>query len=516
MGEDIVARELVLPENSLLRPQDLGAIAGCGHADVTVRRRPLVGIIPTGSELVPPGHDVSPGDIIEYNSLMLAAQVQEWGGEPVCGNIVRDDMEQLIDAVGLAVQRCDVVVINAGSSAGTEDYTAEVVRRLGSLTVHGVAIRPGHPVVLGIVDHTPVLGIPGYPASALITSELFLQPLVRSMLGLASSSGQVVEATMTRKVLSPMGEDEYLRVKLGKVGNRLIAAPLQRGAGVIMSLVRADGLALIPRFSEGVDAGATISVILRRPLDRIEDTIVAIGSHDVTLDLLASHLARRRSDRSLSSSNVGSLGGLVALRRGEAHLAGTHLLDEATGEYNVPFVRKQLGGKHPGNDGDGGDNGWVVMTLVHREQGIIVAKGNPKRIDSLADLAREGVVFVNRQRGSGTRVLLDYQLQSLGLAPERIQGYDREQFTHLAVAADVASGTADAALGILAAARALDLDFIPLLKERYDLVMSRKVYRSDLMAPMFEILHDDAFRTEVEALGGYDVSHMGNIVTEIS
>ena len=504
LGEDIVASELVLPENHRLRPADLGACAAAGLGELAVRRRPRVAIIPTGTELVPPGAPLKPGDIVEYNTLMLAGMVEGWGGDPARLDPVPDDRELLRAAVTGALEEHDLVLVNAGSSAGSEDYTAPVVEEMGRLVAHGVAVRPGHPVVMGVVSGKPVVGIPEYPVSAVLTCELVARPLMERLLGVVMPARQRVTATMTRKVLSPMGEDEYLRVKLGRVGDRLVATPIQRGAGIIMSLVRADGLVLIPRFSEGMDAGSTVTVDLLRSPEEVDTTVVAIGSHDMTLDLLASHLRRHYPRTSLSSSNVGSLGGLIALRRCEAHLAGSHLLDEGTGEYNLSYVRQHLQGR-----------GVVLVNLVHRVQGLIVARGNPKGVTSLEDLARGDVGFVNRQRGSGTRVLLDYRLKQMDLDPVRIQGYDREEYTHLAVAADVAGGTADVGLGILAAARALDLDFIPLLSERYDLVIPSEHYESDLLRPVLTIIRGEEFQREVEALGGYDASTMGEVVAEL-
>ena len=312
-----------------------------------------------------------------------------------------------------------------------------------------------------------------------------------------------MQARLTRKVLSPMGEDEFLRVKVGKVGERVTATPLQRGAGVIMSLVRADGLIRIPRFSEGLHAGAEATVeLLRRP-EEIEKTIVAIGSHDLTLDLVSSELSKRHPGLSLSSSNVGSLGGLIALQRGEAHLSGSHLLDEETGEYNLSYVRRHLAGRSV-----------TIVNLVYRDQGLMVSRGNPKGIRSLEDLLRDDVRFVNRQKGAGTRVLLDFRLKEMGVDPLQINGYSREEFTHLAVAASIAGGAADTGLGILAAARALKLDFVPLLKERYDLVIPREFYESELLKPLLELVRGDDFRRQVEALGGYDTSQMGEVVGE--
>ncbi len=504
LGEDIVATELVLPESHRLRPVDLGACAAAGLVELPVRRRPTVAVIPTGSELVPAGQPLRLGDIVESNSLVLAGMVEAWGGKATRWQSIPDDYDRLRAAILEAVQGYDMVVVNAGSSAGSEDYTARLVEELGLLVVHGVAIRPGHPVVLGVVRGKPVLGIPGYPVSAALTCELFVKPIIERVLGARAPERPTVRATITRKVLSPMGEDEFLRVRLGRVGDRLVATPIQRGAGVLMSLVRADGIVRVPRFSEGVDAGQQVSVELLRPAEEIERTIVAIGSHDLALDLLASHLRRRDPRLTLASSNVGSLGGLMALSRGEAHLAGCHLLDEETGEYNLPFVRRYLKGKPV-----------VVLGLVRRIQGLIVPKGNPRGVASLADLAREDVRFVNRQRGSGTRVLLDYMLRRQGIAPERIRGYQREEYTHLAVAAAVAGGSADVGLGILSAARAMGLDFVPLLSEQYDLVIPREACESELLQPLLAAIRGEEFRREVEALGGYDTSAMGQVVAEI-
>ena len=502
LGEDLVATELVLPENHQIRPVDLGACAAAGVTQLHVRRRPKVAVLPTGNELVPPGTaPLKPGDVVEFNSLMISGMIDSWGGEGVVLPSAPDEYETIKSAVSSGLSEFDMVIVNAGSSAGTEDYTASVVEDLGRLLVHGVAVRPGHPVVLGMAEGKPIIGLPGYPVSAVLTAELFVKPLIERWLGRPTEARPTVAAELTRKVLSPLGEDEYLRVKLGRVGDRMVATPLQRGAGVIMSLVRADGIAQIPRFSEGLDAGSRVEVQLLRPLGEVQNTIVAIGSHDLTLDLIASHLSRRQPGLGLSSSHVGSLGGLIALRRGEAHIAGCHLLDEATGEYNVSYIQRYLPSVP-----------LVLMNLVGRVQGLIVPTGNPNGIYSLEDLGRPDVVFVNRQRGSGTRVLLDYKLAGMSLDGEGISGYDREEYSHLAVAAAVASGSADTGLGILSAARALGLDFVPLLTERYDLVVPREHFGSELLQPLINLLQDSEFRREVESLGGYETGDMGKIM----
>ncbi|MEJ5197923.1 MAG: substrate-binding domain-containing protein [Anaerolineae bacterium] len=348
-----------------------------------------------------------------------------------------------------------------------------------------------------------MIGLPGYPVSAAITCELVVKPTIARWLGQAVEPPPEITATITRKVVSPEGEEEFLRVTVGQVGERVVATPLPGGSGVLMSLVRADGIVRIPRGEGGFEPGATVTVALYRSPAAIRHTIVAIGSHDLTLDLLADELGRRQPGYRLSSANVGSLGGLLALGRGEAHLAGSHLLDEATGEYNLPYIRRYLAGVP-----------MRVIGFVRRVQGLIVPRGNPKGIRALADLVRPDVAFINRQRGAGTRILLDYRLKQAGINPRQIQGYERQEFTHLAVAAAVASGAADCGLGILAAARALDLDFVPLDEERYDLIIPTRFYDDPLLAPLLAILRDPAFQARVEALGGYSTEDMGKILAE--
>ncbi|MBX2997467.1 MAG: molybdopterin biosynthesis protein [Caldilineaceae bacterium] len=508
MGEDMVATELVLPAHHRLRPQDLGAAAGSGHSTVTVFRRPRVAVLPTGSELVPVGSDLKPGDIVEYNSLMLGAQAEEAGAVVTRWPIIVDNYADIRAAVESALADHDLVVINAGSSAGSEDFTASIVRELGELRVHGIAIRPGHPVVLGVAQGKALVGIPGYPVSAAMTFDIIVKPILYRWQGIIPPELPQIEATITRKLASPMGEDHFVRVTLGKVGDRVVATPLAGGAGVLMSLVKADGIVTVPRFSEGHGAGERVSVALLRPPSVIDKTIVAIGSHDMTLDLLAERLRRDHPDRTLSSAHVGSLSGLLSLQRGEAHFAGSHLLDEASGEYNVDFIRRILT-----------PHGVRVVLLgfVDRQQGLIVPRGNPKRIHGLDDLVREDLVFVNRQRGAGTRVLLDYVLKQRGINPRSITGYDRQEYTHLAVAAAVKSGAADCGLGILAAARALDLDFVPLLDERYDLIIPVEHFESETLSPLMSLIRgaDADFVNAVERMGGYSVAQMGKVLAEL-
>lgn len=507
MGEDIIVTQLILPSGHVLRPVDLGVAAASGHQSLRVAKKPRVAVIPTGSELVLPGSEVRRGDIIEYNSLVLAGQVKTWGGEAQRSAIIPDDFEQIRDQVKTAAESSDLILLNAGSSAGSEDFSSRVIAALGEVLVHGIAVRPGHPVILGMIAREngkkiPIIGVPGYPVSAALTGEIFVEPLLARWTGRLPAEPIEIEAAITRKVVSPPGDDDYLRVVVGRVGERLLAAPLARGAGILTSLARADGITILLRGIQGVEAGKPVRVRLYRHPAEIERTILAIGSHDLTLDIVAQELAVRQ--RRLVSANVGSQGGLVALRRGEAHLAGSHLLDPDSGVYNLAAVRQYLNGEK-----------IQIYAWVGREQGLMIARGNPQGIKDLTDLARPDVTFINRQRGAGTRVLLDYQLGRIGILANQIHGYDVEEFTHLAVAAAVASGRADCGLGIPAAATALSLDFIPLFHEEYDLIIPAAHASSPLLTPLFELMSDESFKHQIAALPGYTVERMGQLTAEL-
>ncbi len=497
MGEDMVASETILQVNHPLRPVDLGALAGCGHQQVKVRRKPRVMIIPTGSELVSLEQRPERGQLIEYNSLILGGQIREAGGEASVTDIVGDDYGELRAALQSAIHSSpDLILLLSGSSAGSHDFTADAIKALGEVLVHGIAVRPGHPVIIGMANSIPIIGVPGYPVSAALTGELFVLPLIRQWLGLAPPDISIIEATSTRKLVSPIGDDDYVRVTLAEVDGQLLATPLQRGAGVITSLVRADGLAHIPRFHEGIDRGGQLKVALYHPLPLIRQTVMIMGSHDPMLDLLATHLRLRSSEARIVSVNIGSIGGLIALRRGEAHIAGSHLFDPETELYNIPYLRRYLG-----------DEEVELVTFAHREQGLILPPGNPLGITAIADI--RGARYINRQRGAGTRVLFDYLLAQHEIPPEEIAGYNHEEYTHLAVAAAVADGIGDCGMGLRSAAEAMGLDFIGLTSERFDLVIPVRFRESASVQALMETLQSDAFKRELGSQSGYRSDETG-------
>jgi putative molybdopterin biosynthesis protein len=506
IGEDIVATELIIPENHKIRPIDIGAMLASGHTEVSVRKKPKVTIIPTGTEIIEPetvkDRLPQPPEIIEYNSAVLSGLAVELGAEVIRFSIVRDDLHEIKNAIVKASKISDIVLINAGSGRGSEDYTLTAIEELGEAVVNGVSIKPGKPLIVGFVNDKPVFGIPGYPVSAYLTFQLFVKPVISRFMGVANEEGERIKATTSRQIASPMGVDEFIRVKVGVVNGKYIATPVGRGAGLLMSIVRADGIIRVPANTEALNAGAEIEVELIRNKNEIKNTIVCIGSHDNTLDILANMVKKKYPEFSLSSAHVGSMGGLMALKKGEAHFAGTHLLDEQSGEYNIPFIKRLLS-----------DKNIVLINLVYRQQGLLVKKGNPKNIKGFEDLIRDDVIFINRQGGSGTRLLLDKHLKELGINPYMVKGYDREEYTHMAVASAVLTGLADTGLAVYSSANALGLDFIPVANERYDLVIPAEFIDTEMIRILLDIIRNDKeFRATVESLGGYDTRDMGKIV----
>ena len=501
LGEDIVENQLIVPSKHKIRPVDIGALIAGGINKIEVYKKPSVGIIPTGTEIVEPGTELKIGDIIDFNSRTFQALVSDWGGLPNRYPIVKDDYQLIKQAVLKAVEENDMVLINAGSSAGREDYTAAIVRELGDLIIHGVAIKPGKPVVMGLIKGKPIIGIPGFPVSAFFVMDEIVKPLVYSCQGLETEAKKMVAATLTKRCMSSLKYLEFVRVKLGYIGGKYVATPLTRGAGTTMSLVNADGVLEIDQNIEGIEAGTEVQVRLLTSEDKIKNTLVSIGSHDPIIDIAADIMHSRNKKFFLSSSNVGSTGGLMALKTGETHMAPTHLLDMETGEYNRTYLKKYVPHKK-----------IALVKCVNRIQGFMVQKGNPKNITKFEDLERKDVKFVNRQRGSGTRLLLDYNLNKLNIDFKNIKGYYREEFTHLAVAAAVEAGDADAGLGVFSAANMMGLDFIPVCNEEYDLAIPEEYLELDIIKEFIETIKSEEFKEKLDELGGYDYSNTGTII----
>lgn len=498
IGEDIVEGEMLIPTGHLLRPVDIAAAIAGGNDKIRVFTKPKVGIIPTGTEIVRrnPGQDedsaADNGSIIDSNSYMFEGMVTEAGGEAKVYPVVEDDYDKIKRQIMSALSENDMVIVNAGSSAGRDDYTVHVLREIGKVLVHGVAIKPGKPVILAIVENKPVVGLPGYPVSAYIDFENFVTPVLNMMSGRKTFSRNTVKAVLSKRLVSSLKHKEYVRMRAGKVGDRIVASPLARGAGAAMSLVKADGFCIIPQNSEGFEAGDEVEIELYKSAEELGNTLVSIGSHDLILDIIADKI-------SLSSSHVGSMAGLMALKRGETTIAPTHLLNMETGEYNVSYIRELFP-----------DTKMALIKGVTRIQGIMVKKGNPLGIKGVEDLIR--CRYVNRQKGAGTRVLLDYKLKELNINPEQIDGYDKEATTHMAVAALVAKEDIDAGMGIESAAKVMNLDFIEVGPEEYDFAIRLDSLQLPEVQAFIQVLKSDDFHNKLAKMGGYGWERSGEVV----
>lgn len=502
IGEDIVATELLFPRNHLLRPWDIGALLSGGIWDVPVWERLSVRIIPTGDEVLDfldrPHPDK--GQVIESNSQMLAALFREKGCLAERMTPVQDDPEALRQAL-LSSLRSDshLTVFCAGSSAGSKDFTRSVLEKEGEILAHGIAVMPGKPSLLALCQGKLVVGVPGYPVSALVCFKELLDPIITWLMHKEPDAKTCVPVELTRSIPSRIGMEEHIQTAIGRVGSKLVGTPLSRGAGNITTVTRAQGIIRISPSCEGFNEQETVMAELSVPETLLDKILVCIGSHDNTLDLLADELMGLPEPVQLVSGHVGSTGGITALANGACHLSGMHLFDPVTDDFNFPFLKKFL----PKLD-------VTVINLAIRHQGLIVAPGNPLHIQSLQDLTQ--VRFINRQKGAGTRVLLDWKLAQAGIKTSSIQGYEKEENTHMAVAANIMTGAADCGMGIYAAAKALHLDFIPLALERYDLVIPTCFLQDPRIQAVLNLLASPAFQKRIESQGGYDTPLTGQVM----
>lgn len=485
-GEDIGESEMALPSRHLIRPSDIGALAAYGITHVTVLTI-RIGLIPTGSELVSLGEIPAPGQVVESNTVMTEAMLGLLGARCTRYPMVKDDPALIGGMLQQAVAENDLVVISAGSSAGTKDYTADVIAGMGEVLIHGIAIKPGKPAIVGRIDKKPVIGMPGYPLSALTVLREVVLPLIHRY-GLPAVSFGTVDARFTVSVSKDIGSDEFILCSLGLVGTNWVLSPLSRGAGVQMSAVRSNAFLKIPAGVEGYEQGTIVPATLTVSRRDAERALLVTGSHDPLIDHLADLL--QHHDVELHSTHAGSMGGILALKKNECHAAPVHLLAD-NGDYNIPYLQKYMPGEEV-----------VLLCIADRQQGIVSKEGL-----GMCDLPAH--TFVNRQRGSGTRMLLDYQLRQNGIDPAEIHGYEREVTTHLAVALAVKSGEADAGMCVYSAAKALGLRFNPVASERYEIAIRREHLEDPRVQSLCKVLKSPAFGEILDRLGGYDTKERG-------
>jgi putative molybdopterin biosynthesis protein len=489
-GSDLARGETVLRRGKLLTAREIGMLAAVGRASLEVWRRPRVAVLSTGDEVVAPGAGLRPGAVYDSNAAAIAAAVLELGGEPVPLGIVPDDEAALELALRQALERTALVILSGGTSKGAGDVSYRVVARLGEpgILVHGVALKPGKPLCLAVIGTKPVVVLPGFPTSAMFTFEEFAGPLIRAYGGRAAEPAETVEATLAVRVPSELGRTEFVMVSLvgvpGDDAGALAAYPTAKGSGAITAFAQADGFFAIPQLSDGCPAGARVTVRRLGAGSRPADLVV-IGSHCVGLDHLLGRL--EAEGVVVKALNVGSTGGLAAARRGECDVAGIHLLDPKTGVYNRPFLNPALD----------------LVPGYRRMQGIVFRRGDP-RFDGAADatlavaaaLADEQCVMVNRNPGSGTRILIDRLLEDA-----RPAGYFAQPRSHGAVAAAVAQGRADWGVAISTVADLYGLGFLPLLMEHYDLVVPHARRDRTPVRRLVDLLMSESGRELLRRLG---------------
>jgi len=487
-GEDICAGDMILCSYTRINAYQLAALAASGVREIAVLEKIRITIIPTGDELVTPDITPKEGEITEFNSIMITAMLKDEACDIRTHEIVRDNRNDLTSALKEALKDSHIILINAGASAGRDDYTALIIAESGEVCFHGLAIKPGKPTILGICGSCAVIGIPGYPVSAAVVIQEIIRHIIHYFLCLSDKTKRI-NAVLSRRIVSGLKYEEFLRVRLSKTGDQLTAVPVAGGAGAVTSLSKADALARIGQGCEGLEAGEVLQCELLTDLSEIEDSLVIIGSHDPIIDEI-SDIMRRRNKRRISSVHAGSIGGIIAIKRGEAHIAPIHLIDESDGSYNTSYIKKYLS-----------DKKLTIIKGVRRIQGLMTAKGNPHNIKSIKDLI--GRQYVNRQKSAGTRILFDMLLKKEGINPQDIAGYSNEQFTHTAVAAAVKAGNADAGMGIYSAAARMELDFIEICEEEYDFIIPDEYIGLPAVQEFISILHSDELWERAVRMGGY-------------
>lgn len=501
IGEDMSVGDMILTSFTKITPVAMGAMLACGIFSVEVLKKPTIGIIPTGDEIVEPTKNPEKGKIIEFNSTLFSGMAYDCGANAKVYPIVKDQKEELIHMLKKAVEECDMVILNAGSSAGRDDYSCEVIGRVGKVILHGIAIKPGKPTVLGISGKVPVIGMPGYPVAGIIVFQNIVEPILRYFTGIDTNKEEIVDAYLTKNYNSSLSYREYVRVRLGYINGQIVATPLNHGAGVMSSFLKADGVVEFPQNSEGGERGEKIAVKLLKSQKEFLHKLIIMGSHDPLIDEISDIMIRKEQRYGIISTHIGSMGAIMAVKHKEAHLGAIHLFDEETEKYNIPFVKKYF------------SQGEVkIIEGVRRIQELMVQKGNPKGIKDIRDIQREDISYVNRQRGAGTRILTDYFINKEGINKENIRGYNREELTHTNVAAIIAAGSADVGMGIYSVANIYGLDFIPICEEHYDFLVDERAMNSKLFLEFLKVIQGEEFRKRLEKIGGYIVENIGDII----
>ena len=484
-GSDIARGETLLRRGTQIGSREIGMLAACGLTAIEAVRRPRVAVLSTGNELVQPGQPLRPGGVYDSNGAIIAAAVVEAGGEAVPFGAVGDDQSALERTMRAALASCDIVVLSGGTSKGAGDLSHQVVSRLGSpgILVHGIALKPGKPLCLAVIGEKPLIVLPGFPTSAIFTFHAFVAPLIRARAGLPLEAAHTVTARVPLRIPSELGREEFVLVSLVGADEGLIAFPTGKGSGAVTAFSQADGFFAIDALASALEADSQVEVTLIAKSERAPDLVI-MGSHDVALDVVVGALAERGVR--VRTIAVGSLGGVNAASRGECDIAPVHLIDPARGVYNKHLLAP----------------GLALIPGWRRMQGFVFRPGDARFASRSAEaalqaaLADPAILMVNRNAGSGTRVLIDSLLR--GAKPA---GYANQPRSHNAVAAAIAQHRADWGVAIAPVANLYDLSFLPIAPEHYDFLVVEARRQRPAVQAFIEALRDEAVRDCIRALG---------------
>lgn len=497
IGEDFNPGEIVVFDGQEISYFEIMALLATGNDTVKVSKKPKAVIIATGDEITDTYENTDKNMYFNFNGPAISYYLKKNGAVVEETPILPDKIEVLEEYLD-RYSDFDLILMIGGSSFGRDDYTASILEKNGNLLAHGVYLRPGKPVILGSFNKAIFVGLPGYSAAAAVVLDYFIKPALNMMVG-AVEFTKNVPVNIYKHITSSSGEEERIRGQIAKINDNRYFYPLDRSSSSVSSLLYADGVCVMEKGIQGSNSQEKFGFIFWKKDDLSENSIVVLGSNDPLLPYISSKLYKDFKLRIVSSPS-GSLAGIASLKDGLCHVAATHLFDSESGEYNIPYILKYF---------DKGDT--ILLMLAYRQQGMMVKKGNPFNVSTLADIVTKGLRIVNRQKGAGTRVLLDYEMSKVGIKPNQILGYDNEVFTHYAAATSILSDVADVSFGIQYTADYLDLDFIPWKKENFELCICKDNLNDIKITHLIDLIKNKSFISEDMKMTGYDFSDTGKI-----
>ncbi len=493
IGEDVSEGEMIIPSYTKILPETVALLYAAGIRKIKVLKKAKALIIPTGDEIEERGGRLEENKIYETNTIFIKTYLEGWGFDVVVSKIVKDIIKNIEKILDNNLDKYDLIFFSAGTSSGSKDFIPSLIEKKGKIHFHGINYIPGKPFCFGEINKKPIFCIPGYPGAAAGVLNEFIKD-ISYYFTLYDDTNKKIMAKSAFKIVSKLGMREFLKIKVGKISDDYYFYPLKRGSSVLSPFIEKEGLLEIEESFEGINKGEKKEITILTKKDLIDNKIIFVGSNDFLISEIRNLLKKQDYTKDISIINTGSFGGLMAIKNKITHFSGIHLLDEKTGEYNTSFIKKYL------KEGE-----FIRIPFLIREQGFIIKKGNKKKINDIEDLINEGISFINRQRGSGTRILLDYLLKQKKIKYEKIKGYDREVFTHLETGIIVKRGEADCGLGVKAVANILGLDFVPIAEEKYEILILKEFEKTENYNILLDILSSKELKEKGKKLGGYKI-----------